>query len=97
VETFTGANVTCQADDVLVIELWRQTDATGQAMSTAYAQIDYYDGTVDVTAGSTTAGGSYLSAPADITMAGGGAAGPIGARSQKLDEVSAYGAGMVSV
>jgi hypothetical protein len=96
VQTFTGADITCLENDVLVVEVWRQTDATGQAMATAYTQSIFFNGGTDVTVGSTAAGGSYLQAPADVAMAG-GAAGPIGARSQKFDEVSAYGAGMVSV
>jgi len=64
VASITGANVTIQDGDVLVIEIWRHAV---QAMATAYAQTLYFDGATDPTNGTqTTDAASYINAPADI-------------------------------
>lgn len=62
--TITGANVTCVAGDVLVLEVW--THAT-QGGASARTNTIFFDGTTDVVATATgTDAASYLSAPADI-------------------------------
>ncbi|KKM06780.1 hypothetical protein LCGC14_1740580 [marine sediment metagenome] len=61
VATFSGAAVTVEAGDYLVLEFWRHTAA--QAMAMAYTQTLAYDGTVDVTEDSTTSAASYLETP----------------------------------
>lgn len=62
--TFSGSLVTgVQDGDYLVFEVWRHT--AGQAMNMAYTQTVYYDGTVDVTEGSTASAGSYIETPQD--------------------------------
>jgi hypothetical protein len=71
--TFSGAAVSAAAGDVVVLEVFRNTDNTGQAMATAYAQQINYGEATDVTAGSTAAGGSYLLTPAAVTLSFGGA------------------------
>lgn len=69
VDNITGSNVTCQGGDVLVLEVWRSTDATGQAMATAYSQSVFYDGGTDITNGaSITDGAAYLLAPGTISF-----------------------------
>jgi len=60
--TVTGANVTIQNGDVLVVEWWREN--TTQSMGTAYNNTIYYDGTTEGAAPIAT----YLNAPADIPL-----------------------------
>ncbi len=72
VVTFSGASVSVDAGDVLVIEVFRNTDADGQSMTTAYAQIIYFGGATEPTASSNvtaTDTASYLDSPAAITLA----------------------------
>lgn len=58
--TFSGAAVTTQADDVLVLEFWRHAV---QAMSNAYVQTVWFDGTTDVTDATTSDAASYIETP----------------------------------
>ena len=61
--TFSGSELAIQEGDVLVLEVWRHAV---QSMSAVYTQTVYFDGTVDVTEGSSTSAASYLSSPASI-------------------------------
>lgn len=61
----TTSAVTAAADDVLVLELWR--DTTAQTMATAYTNTVFYDGTVE---GSATTNAAYLNFTNDVAMSG---------------------------
>lgn len=65
--TFSGASVTAQENDYLVLEFWRHAT---QAMVGPYVQTLYYDGTTDVTDTTTTDAASYLSTPQTLSFAG---------------------------
>lgn len=66
----TGSNVTCQAGDVLVVEVWAvcsQGNATSRTLTLAF------DGTTDVVnAVDAASAASYINTPADITFQSGG-------------------------
>ena len=64
----SGAGLTCQAGDYLVFEFWRHTGA--QSMAMAYTHQLFFDGTVDVTEGSTTSAASYIETPQDLVFQG---------------------------
>lgn len=68
VTTFAGSNVTAQAGDVLVCEVWRKAT---QSMGTAYAQAIFFDGGTDVVDATTTDAASYIEAPGTIAFADG--------------------------
>lgn len=65
--TFSGAAITVQAGDVLVLEVWRHAV---QGMAAAYAQTVYFDGTTDVTDATTSDAASYLEYPGTLSFAG---------------------------
>lgn len=60
--TFTGANVTIQTGDILVVEIWQHAT---QSMGTAYTNGISYDGTTE---GSTSDTAAFVNAPADIPV-----------------------------
>lgn len=64
--TVVGVAVTASAGDLLCVEVW---EVATQAMNGPYTFGFDYGGGTDVTAGSTTATGSYVQAPADIPVA----------------------------
>jgi hypothetical protein len=69
--TVSGSNVTSQLDDILVVEVFRNTDATGQAMATAYAQIIQFGGSTEPTNGGAAVANdtaSYIDSPATINF-----------------------------
>lgn len=57
-DTFTGADVTCQDGDVLVVEVWRSSSS--QATATAWSQTIYFDGITDVLASAPTNAASWI-------------------------------------
>jgi hypothetical protein len=63
---FSGAAVTAEQGDVLVMELWRHTAAQGAA--TAWAQTHNYNSYVDVTGSTTADPASYLETPQNLTF-----------------------------
>lgn len=65
--TFSGAAASSTFGQVLVVEVFRNTDATGQAMGTAYAQTITFNGTTAVTAGSANTA-SYLQTPTAVDL-----------------------------
>lgn len=67
VATFSGSGVTVQAGDYLVFEAWRHT--SGQGMNMTYIQTLFYNGTVDVTEGSTASAASYIETPQNLVFA----------------------------
>lgn len=70
--TFTGSSVTCQVNDVIVMEMWCIIHATSASSSTA---VIFYDGTT-VTSSSDTAvsnHASYLETPETLSFVAGGA------------------------
>jgi hypothetical protein len=75
VATFSGASVSATEGDYIVCEFWR--DTAGQAMAMAYVHELFYDGTVDVTEGSSTSAASYLETPQTITFPVGAGWGPL--------------------
>lgn len=74
VASFFGSTVSVDEGDVLVVEVFRVTDSNGQAMATAYNQGMIFGGSgADPTEGSTAGNfASYLNAPANINLSGGG-------------------------
>ena len=66
--TFSGAEVTAQADDVLVFEVWYHA---AQSKATAYALDFYFDGATKVVASQTSDIGSYIETPGTLTFGGG--------------------------
>lgn len=65
VVTVSGSSVTCQANDVIVFEVWRHAT---QAMGSPYTQTLYFDGTTDVVGSTTTDAASYIENPNNITF-----------------------------
>jgi len=63
--TFSGASVTAQEGDYLVLEFWRHAI---QGMTTAYTQTLYYDGTTDVTDTTSADAASYIETPQNLTF-----------------------------
>jgi hypothetical protein len=64
--TFSGAAVTCQLGDVLVMEFWRH--AATQGAATAWLQQLNYNGHVDVLGTTTADPASYLETPQNLTL-----------------------------
>lgn len=71
--TFSGSAVTCQVDDVIIVEAWVRIDA----VSTTSATLSfYYDGTTANTSASGTtvsSHASFLETPQTLTFQAGGA------------------------
>jgi len=60
--TGSGASITIQNGDLLVVEVWTSNT---QTMATAYTNTFFYDGTTEASSSSCA---SYLNAPADIPL-----------------------------
>jgi len=67
VASFAGSAVSgVQDGDILVLEVWRHTNA--QSMSVAYAQTCYFEGTTDVVDATTTNAASYIETPQTLAF-----------------------------
>lgn len=66
VTTFSGAAVTAELDDVIVVEVWRHTAAQGVA--TAYLQSLVYNSYVDVINTTVADPASYIETPQNLTF-----------------------------
>jgi hypothetical protein len=62
--TISGAAITTQNNDVLVLEVWYHAT---QGQSQSYTNRIYYNGATDVTSGG-TGGGSYIESPATLSF-----------------------------
>jgi hypothetical protein len=70
--TFAGGMVSAQANDLLVLELWRH--ANTPTLPVSYESLWQWNGTVPVTAGTTSDAASYLETPQSLSLVGGGGA-----------------------
>jgi hypothetical protein len=75
--TFAGSEVTCQARDVLVLEVWKHAV---QLSIYSYSVSIYFGGTTDVVDGTAADAASYISTPQDLVFAPAGSPAAVGTR-----------------